>query len=227
MVSPDHYVPLTNCCQGCFGLVDMPSFVEQAIRLAYQMYVPPPTSPALSLENYLESKKLPRSVREMLAEGAIFYEPVPYYSIGVDQIMIRHEAVLSPRLSGRDIHLSPDLVSAYHPIGRGTAYTLFQFIYHEKNVHLAEPALIWIMLKRRRFELLHNLRKTFFAVLIQLHNIQEDIRRSAESDERPHYRRNIMERVNLTPADRITRTRLFNSLIPQLIAYTEREIGLV
>ncbi|MFZ6035829.1 MAG: hypothetical protein ACOYUK_01685 [Patescibacteria group bacterium] len=219
-------ISLTDCCQGAFGIVDMPKFVEQAIRFAYRVNPPAPPAPPPALEVYLTGKTLTDNDLEQIMAFAEQYDPRPYYSLDMSHIRMRHAALLNQYLKATDVRIIDGLESAYHPVGRGVAYTLFQFIYHEKNAHLAEPALIWSMLHHRRLEMTREWRKVYLALLIQIAGLRMDILMFGKKPgERPHYRANIVERPGLTAAQREERTQLFSTAVNWLFDKTVEQLN--
>ena len=217
------WVPLSDVCQGGFGIVGMPEFVRIALLKAQSLIACPTRVTPLSYAEYLNrlaAKQYrgqtfyPPDVLERIAARQRWYVPEFAARPTVDHIAIESNACVPNRVRELPVRLEGEQVPTWDCTGKFNAMNFFQFAYHERTAFLDDPMTFW----QCGLEYLQ-LDSAAFATFVQLLGMRAELR---FNEPPPHVVKNICERSGLSPDELAHRKAAFPLVVDYCLDRVER-----
>ncbi len=211
----EHFFPLTHFCQGTFGFVDVPEYIVKTYRIARAKRIPEqgvkPNWP--SYKEWLIQRGWARERLNELDRAQRLFFPKMYATIFAANISVYRKGCLAP--SDAKVTLLEPIESHWRPAGYGFASFFWEFFFHEKNIFLEDPELLFDDVRRRMGSIEDRGPNSWFALAIQMCGILDDI-----AMERQHYLDNIVQRKSLNLAEQAKRVTLFTQAAEYLHNHT-------
>lgn len=217
------WLRITDLCQGCFGVVDVPAHIQAALYAATTLPAPTPSTPPLDFATFVEIVASRNYSGQFYHRGeslerirhfASAYNPAYQNVFTVDEVEMSSEYASPIKSSKPLVRFVHPVRAEWHCAGRNLAHNFFQFIYHEKLAYLADPATVWACALAN-----FRLAEAPLATYIQLLGIKAEL---AFPNPPPHVVKNILERGGHTPRELEIRREAFPKLIAFMIERTER-----
>lgn len=217
------WLRVTDLCQGCFGVVDVPTHIQAALYAATALPTLSPSSPPLNFSTYLdilESKNYSGQFYhrgeslERIRHFASAYSPAYENIFTVDDLEMHNECASPQKSSKPQIRFTRPVHAEWHCKGRNLAYNFFQFVFHEKQAYLSDPATLWACALAN-----FHLAEAPLATYIQLLGIKAEL---SFPNPPPHVVKNIFERRGLSIRELDARREAFPKAIAYMIERAER-----
>ncbi len=200
------WVKLSDVCQGGYGVVGLPTFVQMALYKTSRLIQceareEPPTFAEylnqLAVKVYAGQELYPPESIERIQAFEHLYIPDFAARPTVEQIEIDTNYCSPRRVRDLPVKLTTAQTFTWDCAGKFNAKNFFQFFYHEKTAFLRDPMTIWECALEN-----FQLDTSAFAAFVQLLGMQAEMRFTIPP---PHVVTNVLLRAGLSDDERKTR----------------------